>query len=37
LAVGDLAGGAIIATADLRDLSRLAQRADRVIVASIQP
>jgi hypothetical protein len=35
VAVADLAGGAIIATADMDDLERLASCAKNVIVASI--
>jgi predicted nucleic acid-binding protein len=37
VAVADLAGGAIIATADVDDLSRLAAHAERVVIAPIQP
>jgi predicted nucleic acid-binding protein len=37
VAVADLAGGAVIATTDARDLERLAGNADDVRVASIQP
>ncbi len=37
IAVADLAGGAVVATADLEDLTRLGQHADAVTVASIQP
>ncbi|MEA2627018.1 MAG: hypothetical protein QOD06_3063 [Candidatus Binatota bacterium] len=35
VAVADLAGGAIIATTDVDDLERLADHAERVVVASI--
>jgi predicted nucleic acid-binding protein len=35
VAVADLAGGAVIATADVRDLVRLASSATRVVVADI--
>ncbi len=37
VAVAALAGGAVIATSDLRDFRRLAGTADRVTVVSIQP
>jgi predicted nucleic acid-binding protein len=37
VAVADLAGGAIVATADVSDLERLASRATNVVVASIDP
>lgn len=37
VAVGDLAGGAVVATVDLVDLSALASHARDVVVASIQP
>jgi len=37
VAVGDLAGGAIVATADPDDLSNLAAHAKAVVIASIQP
>ncbi len=37
VAVGDLAGGAIVATTDTGDLERLAAHAEEVAVASIQP
>lgn len=37
VAVGDLAGGAIVATSDPKDLRRLAAHANAVAVASIQP
>lgn len=37
VAVADLAGGAIVATADVRDLERLAFHAAGVVVASIDP
>ena len=37
VSVGDLAGGAIVATSDTGDLERLAAHADRVTIASIQP
>lgn len=37
VAVADLAGGAVIATVDVQDLSTLASHAKRVAVASIQP
>ena len=37
VAVADLAGGAIIATTDVDDLTRLATHAERVVIASIQP
>ena len=37
VAVGDLAGGAMIATVDMRDLSLLATHAKHVSVVSIQP
>jgi len=33
--VADLAGGAVVATGDARDLSRLAQHAEQVVVADI--
>ncbi len=36
VAVADLAGGAVIATSDPRDLTRLASRASRVTVADIR-
>jgi hypothetical protein len=35
VSVGDLAGGAIVATADLRDLERLAVHARAVVIATI--
>ena len=35
VAMADLAGGAVVATGDARDLSRLAQHAERVVVADI--
>lgn len=35
VAVGDLAGGAVVATVDTRDLKRLAPHADGVVVADI--
>lgn len=35
VAVGDLAGGAVVATVDTGDLKRLAQHATAVVVASI--
>lgn len=35
VAVGDLAGGAVIATADVDDLGRLAEHAERVAVAPV--
>lgn len=37
VAVGDIAGGAIVATVDVGDLERLAMHAVAVSVASIQP
>lgn len=37
VAVGDLAGGAVVATVDTGDLRRLAAHANLVTVASIQP
>ena len=37
IAVADLAGGAIVATADVNDLSRLAGHSANVRVVSIQP
>lgn len=37
VAVADLAGGAVIATTDIRDLERLADHAQGVVIASIQP
>ncbi|MBV9949430.1 MAG: PIN domain-containing protein [Myxococcales bacterium] len=37
VAVADLAGGAIVATADVRDFERLASHAAHVLVASIDP
>ena len=37
VAVADLAGGAVIATADVDDLTRLAAHAQRVVVAPLQP
>lgn len=37
VAVGDLAGGAVVATADPKDLVRLAAHANAVAIASIQP
>lgn len=37
VAVGDLAGGAVVATADPNDLRRLAAHAHAVTIASIQP
>ena len=37
VAVADLAGGAVIATADVGDLGRLASHASAVVVAPIQP
>ena len=37
IAVADLAGGAIVATVDLKDLERLASHATDVTIASIQP
>jgi predicted nucleic acid-binding protein len=37
IAVGDLAGGALIATVDVGDLARLAAHANRVSIAPIQP
>ncbi len=36
VSVGDLAGGAIIATTDPADLDRLAAHAAAVVIASIQ-
>lgn len=36
LAVADLAGGAIIATTDSRDLKRLAAHATRGVIADIR-
>jgi predicted nucleic acid-binding protein len=36
VAVADLAGGAIIATADTHDLKRLAAYASRVVIADIR-
>ncbi len=36
VAVADLAGGAIVATVDLEDLTRLGARAPNVAVASVQ-
>lgn len=35
VAVGDLAGGAVVATTDVSDLRRLAAHADRVAIADI--
>ncbi|MFO0709629.1 MAG: PIN domain-containing protein [Sandaracinus sp.] len=35
VAVADLAGGAVVATADPDDLERLASHADRVVIADI--
>src|SRR2546423_10486643 len=37
VAVADLAGGAVIATTDLDDLTRLASHAQRVSIAAIGP
>lgn len=37
VAVGDLAGGAVVATTDTDDLDRLAAHATAVTIASIQP
>jgi predicted nucleic acid-binding protein len=37
VAVGDLAGGAIVTTTDANDLERLAAHANAVAIASIQP
>lgn len=37
VAVADLAGGAVIATVDVDDMTRLAAHASHVTVASIQP
>jgi predicted nucleic acid-binding protein len=37
IAVADLAGGAVVATADISDLELLASHAKNVVVASIQP
>lgn len=37
VAVGDLAGGAVIATVDVDDLERLAAHATAVVVADINP
>ncbi len=37
VSVGDLSGGAIVATIDTHDLKRLAAHADGVTIASIQP
>jgi predicted nucleic acid-binding protein len=37
VAVADLAGGAIIATTDVDDLTRLAAHAQRVAIAALQP
>jgi hypothetical protein len=37
VSVGDLAGGAVIATTDARDMDRLAAHAESVTVASIDP
>jgi len=36
VAVGDLAGGAVVATVDLEDLTALASHANDVVIASIQ-
>ena len=36
VAVADLAGGAIVATTDARDLRRLASYATRVVIADIR-
>jgi predicted nucleic acid-binding protein len=36
VAVADLAGGAIVATVDVRDMERLAAHADHVVVADIR-
>jgi hypothetical protein len=35
--VGDIAGGAVVATVDLSDMKRLAAHATNVRVVSIQP
>jgi len=35
VAVGDLAGGAVIATTDVRDLERLVAHADGVVIAPV--
>ncbi|WP_109510325.1 PIN domain-containing protein [Nocardioides speluncae] len=37
VAVADLAGGAVVATVDVTDLSALAAQTDRVTIAPIQP
>lgn len=37
VAVGDLAGGAVVATTDPENLGRLADYANAVVIASIQP
>ena len=37
VAVADLAGGAVIATTDIDDLTRLASHAQRVSIAAIGP
>ena len=37
VAVADLGGGAVVATTDVADLSRLAGQATNVVVAPIQP
>lgn len=37
VAVGDLAGGAVVATTEPKDLVRLVARAVAVTIASIQP
>jgi predicted nucleic acid-binding protein len=37
VAVADLAGGAVIATTDVDDLTRLAAHAERVVIAALQP
>ena len=37
VAVADLAGGAVIATTDTRDLERLAGHAADVVIADIKP
>ena len=37
VAVADLAGGAVIATSDLDDLTQLATYAQRVVIAPLQP